>query len=404
MDLLKDFDIQEEVINQITFPNGSPYCWKKTTEFIWSVDKTNIFSSIREILTKVPYLRNHPDAVPMTGCRLAAAYEVAYRSYMESTEQRCDAADDPEKALHEKIVERQEVEFRKAYNFKPLGWIRPGEKTKARIFRWLQPSGRKEVLPMELMKCHERPTKVSEDKLKASMPGNTGIAILVDHNNDKPEKIVTEWDYYNKMKTWAYAMAWAGTDMVSGPWGEVRRCPLDVFINYAEEAYRRAIRTPEPLKWLRERDEKTRAKMIEHMLDTDGPLPAGKALDKAFKEDLHNLWDIEKVIAKVSDSAAPTLPSLSAAHLKDVLQQMGFTATPTHQPRPRTPGKWSKQQLKNWRKRRAAAAANPPPPPPPPHNGGRGGKDGGKGKGKWRSQPRPKVRGDPKGKGKRIGK
>ena len=78
---------------------------------------------------------------------------------------------------------------------------------------------------------------------------------------------------------------------------------LDVFINYVEDAYRRAIRTPDPIKWIRERDEKTRAKMIEYMRDPDQNLPAGKALQAALNY-LHNLWGIEKETAE-EPSALP---------------------------------------------------------------------------------------------------
>ena len=73
-------------------------------------------------------------------------------------------AEDVEKPLHEKIVTRQDVEFKRLYNFNPLGWLKPSEKTKARVYRWLQPSGHKEVFPMECIKCHERPVKHEEKK------------------------------------------------------------------------------------------------------------------------------------------------------------------------------------------------------------------------------------------------
>jgi hypothetical protein len=365
--MLREIGLDEDVIDAVTHPNGSPYKWKTTTEFFWSINKLDPQASIERIIQTVPCLQGDgADRAPMQACKMAAAYDLARRTYDEDALARSDVADD-EKPLHERVVARLDSEFKKVYSFNPLGWLRPGDKTKAKVFKWLQPAGHKEVFPMECMKCHEKPVKPEE---KQSQDLGNGFQVVARTGQEKAEKITSPWEYQNRMKTWAYAMAWAGTEKKSGAWGEVRDCPLDIFINYAEEAYRRCIKTPEPLRWIRERDEKTRAKMIEYMKDPDYALPAGKALTRAV-EDLHGLWDIEKATARAPTEAVAHTAGYDHSALMQAISYLKGSGKGAARPAPRKAASFMEKLLKKQKKQK----------------GGKGGKGarakaGGKGKGR----------------------
>ena len=322
MALLRECELDEIFIDSVCYPNGLIYQWKTTSQFFHSVDKNSVTSSIREIVEFSPYVQANPSLKPMTVCRLAIAYAAAKLALDDAGSRRADDADDVEKALHEKTVEKHDADFKRIYNFNPLGWLKPGEKTKARVYRWLLPGGTKEVFPMDVMKCHERPTKLEE---KETVGVAKGWSLTKNQTEEKTDKSSNAWEYRNKLMTWAYAMAWAGTDEVLDPGGKmVRQCPLDVFANYAEESHKRAIQTPDPLKWVKERDEKTRAKMIDFMRDPDNPRPAGRALEAAL-DFYHNLWDISKETAKISATAQPSAVGISQEQLKGMLRAAGVS-------------------------------------------------------------------------------
>ena len=320
MRILRDAEVSEDVIDAVTFPNGRPMQLKTLTEFYFAIDKRNLHESVMAFLNTVPLLRRDTARIPMEHVRICAAHSVAVRAWDHIQENRSDAQQEPETPLPDRVKLRLEQQFKKIYNFVPVGWLRPGEKTQARMYRMLQPGGHKEVFPIEVLKSLERTTKVVEKPTSVQLAA--GYALT--HKDEKDKKVVDIFDYYCRLKIWAYAMAWAGSDMVQGQWGECRQCPLDVFMEYAEDAYKKAQKTPDPLKWIRERDEQTRAKMISYMQDPDSGLPAGKALQAARKE-LHNLWDISKETAKIASSASAA-EGISKADFIRMAKSLGLQA------------------------------------------------------------------------------
>ena len=364
MRLLRDAQLVEEFIDEVTFPNGSPYKWKTCSELFWSISKADPHASVEKILSATPYTQANPSLAPMIACRLLMVYEAVSKAKEDAAEARPDAADDVEKPLPPKLVEQQDRAYKQAYDFNPNLWLKPGEKTRARVWRWLQPGGHKEVFPVEVMKSLERPVK-PDTKTKASL-GN-GFSVTQDHAEERADKVTSAFEYRNRLMIWAYAMAWSGTEKVQTTTGAQRQCPLDTFVNYAEDAHRKAIRTQNPLAWIRERDEKTRAKMIEYMRNPEQKLPAGKALEAA-KNELHSLWDIEKETANVATSQPAEVPALSHAELQALAGVV--------------PGRGKRQQrrIQNMVKKFQAKKFNASPKAAPKPRGKSKGKGKGRGK------------------------
>ena len=111
------------------------------------------------------------------------------------------------------------------------------------------------------------------------------------------------------MGTYAYC----GTDIVESsesPGTMVEYFPWEVAHGYADDALHKCLEVNIPehtkLRWLRLRDERTRAQM-SHLINQG--IPGGEALRTAWKAQAH-LWDMEdKVVAaetreEASDSAA----------------------------------------------------------------------------------------------------
>jgi hypothetical protein len=322
MKVLRECEVSEDLIDAITYPNGRPLQMKTLTQFYFSIDSKDLHGSVEALLMKVPLIQVDTDRLPMEACRLCAAHTVARRAWEFVQKIGEDAQEDPERPLPDKVKERLDLQFRQVYNFTPVEWLAPSGKTKARMWRMLQPAGHKEVFPMDCLKPLSRTTSVAAEVKKKIML-QKGVALDLDQEKDV--RVTEVWEYYCRLKIWAYAMAWAGSDKAKGQNGaEVRQCPLEVFMEYAEEAYKSCMVTQDPLKWIRERDETTRAKMISFMQNPETGLLPGEALQKA-REYLHNLWDVTKETAKVATSATSTGSGFTRADFIAMARSCGFS-------------------------------------------------------------------------------
>ena len=94
MRLLRDAQLAEDFIDEVTWPNGSPYQWKTCSELFWSISKADPHSSVEKILNATPYTQSNPSLAPMIACRLLMVYEAIAKAKDDAAEIKPDAADD----------------------------------------------------------------------------------------------------------------------------------------------------------------------------------------------------------------------------------------------------------------------------------------------------------------------
>jgi hypothetical protein len=116
----------------------------------------------------------------------------------------------------------------------------------------------------------------------------SGGLVLTVEGKDEGEQVRNVAQYYFSLRVLANASAKAGnfeTESKAEKDGKVIFAPLDVNLDYADHAFRMALRQGASgyalLKWLEERDLHTRGLMCNYMR---GGYPQGEALTKAMKE------------------------------------------------------------------------------------------------------------------------
>ena len=148
--------------------------------------------------------------------------------------------------------------------------------------------------------------------------------------DSEPSPIKDLVDYYFRLRILANAYILAGShkvDSVLAPGTQVVFSPLEVNLNYADQALRKAFAVPSPpaaqLQWLESRDLHTRSKTVEMLRLA---MPQEEALTKALAES-ELLWNSPSQLSHLpsADAAAANLatPSKVARKEKTVNEYKG---------------------------------------------------------------------------------
>ena len=148
-------------------------------------------------------------------------------------------------------------------------------------------------------------------------PAGSAAALIYEREKPQVKSVRTLLEYFSALRLLMGTYAYCGTDMVDStecPGTKVQYFPWEVALGYADDSMHKCIENNVPehekLRWIRLRDERTRAHM-SHLINQG--TPGGEALRAAWKG-LAHLWDMEdKVVAAKTREEAADLGSSSAA-------------------------------------------------------------------------------------------
>ena len=146
----------------------------------------------------------------------------------------------------------------------------------------------------------------------------SAVATLI-YEREKPQlrTVSTLLEYFSCLRLMMGAYAYCGTHKVESklvPGAQVVFFPWETALGYADNSMHKVleISIPEPhkLRWIRVRDEKTRATMA-HLINEG--YPGGEAIDTAMSKHAHH-WDMEdKTVAADTSSTLASIQDAKAA-------------------------------------------------------------------------------------------
>ena len=215
---------------------------------------------------------------------------------------------DMEKPIDKETRLRLKAQWKKVHNWEPRASMKPGPKLRNRVVR--------EFLALtmsnhELEKCINslQAKKPTEPERLPIGPVGSDASLIYEREKPLRRMIVSILDYFSALRLLMGTYAYCGTDMVPSqvtPGTMVEFFPWEVAHGYADDCMHKCLEMNlaehARLKWLRLRDERTRAQMA-HLINQG--VPGGEALTQAWKEHAH-LWDMEDktVIAVTQGEAA----------------------------------------------------------------------------------------------------
>ena len=273
------------LVREITAPHGRRYKLNTLSQLYHSFDANDVQSSAENIVN-CTNLKGTDDWF-MAVTTLKAAYQLAANTF-EAYKKAESAAipEDAEAPLPAGVADKLADDFQKKYNFSPVEWLIPADKTIAYFHRMFTGRGNKEVTPIKSIKSLMG--TLEPDKNVTRRIGS--LKIQFDEKEEKNEAVNGIYAYRNQLLRMAYAMAAAGSHEVDSklvPGTKVIYAPLDINVGYAEEAYMKAMGKTNSQEWLKNKDEKTRRTMVRYMKEG---YSQGEALTAALKK-LELSWD-----------------------------------------------------------------------------------------------------------------
>ena len=154
-------------------------------------------------------------------------------------------------------------------------------------------------------------------------PAGAEAALIYEREKPQTRKVYTVLEYFACLRLIMGTYAYCGTDLVpsqASPGTTVEFFSWEVAIGYADDVLHKCLEISVPeharLRWLRLRDERTRAQM-GHLINQG--MPGGEALTQAWKEHAH-LWDMEDKVTVAetqSDVRTRTSPPPKRRQIED---------------------------------------------------------------------------------------
>ena len=264
---------------------------KSIEDFVGFVDSKDFENDWKEFCTN-PEVKNDQGAVVTEAklnralwARVKSAWKAAYEARNRAgASAATEAAEDLDAPLPPSTVESLQGLWDKRYSITLKVNLKPADPLIGRIYRELR------------RKC---PTVIAIRKVKAlihaavphqmrRLPMDNQVFMTLTMGEAEDLKISNVVGYYWGLRTLAYAYAFAGIEDAPShlyPGAQVTNAPLDVNIDYADDALRAATNLDAnphaALAWLEDRDIKTRSSMVSLMRQG---WPQGEALLESKKE------------------------------------------------------------------------------------------------------------------------
>ena len=154
---------------------------------------------------------------------------------------------------------------------------------------------------------------VEPERLPVGPPGSEA-ALIYEREKPQVRKVYTVLEYFAALRLIMGTYAYCGTDLVpsqASPGSNVEFFSWEVAHGYADNVLHKCLEINVPeharLRWLRLRDERTRAQM-GHLINQG--MPGGEALTQSWKDHAH-LWDMEDrvTVAETQAEARTRAPS-----------------------------------------------------------------------------------------------
>ena len=244
--------------------------------------------------------------------RIRTAHRLSLGMEKEEEEDKASAKKEQYEADMEKPIDKEtrlrlKTQWKKLHNWEPRASMKPGPKLRNRVVR--------EFLALtlsnhELEKCVnslQAKTPNEPDRHPIGPPGAES-ALIYERERPQKRKIETILHYFSALRLLMGTYAYCGTDRVPSvafPGTTVEFFPWEVSHGYADDCMHKCLEMNMPeharMRWLRLRDERTRAQMA-HLINQG--VPGGEALTQAWRE-LAHLWDMKDgVVAAETHSEA----------------------------------------------------------------------------------------------------
>ena len=248
--------------------------------------------------------------------RLRAAWKEAHTSLEQRRKRKIEGvAEDAEEPLEPSVAESLNAAWIRLYVHRLEIHLTPSDSLLGRIYREFQ-RGAASLIPARKVTSLYR-ASLPQQQPEVSL--HLSLKLQVD---SEPSPVKDLVDYYFRLRILANAYSLAGShnvDSVLTPGTQVVFSPLEVNLNYADQALRKAFAVPSPpaaqLHWLESRDLRTRSKMVEMLRLA---MPQGEALTKALAES-ELLWNSPSQLSHLpsADAAAANSSSPAKAALKE---------------------------------------------------------------------------------------
>jgi hypothetical protein len=308
VECLTQSQVNKDLIQALIDPEGRTR-WKNINSFFYYFEADFLSIQLESVLEAYPRFRKTRPPDPPNDYflremgSLREAWYTAKRLVADLEATPPDAEVDWEAPLPAGTHENMNKKFLARYNIELRPDFSPDENTVTRYFRALTKN-----------KCS---MKVVDMKTHKSIGTSTGL--------EPATGIHTIHDYYRHMRIMVNALAKAGnfaTSCKSLGEGTIM-APLDVNLNYVDEAYELAIRR-NSLQWLRERDTMTRTHMVRLFKLGHSQ---GWALQEARKmtdfhwQDFNLFSDRLKVTGKAANQTGAPISGLSQQELQKLRNQ-----------------------------------------------------------------------------------
>ena len=226
---------------------------------------------------------------------------------------------DMEKPLDEQTRTRYKRQWTNRHAWEPVASMKGAPKLRNRVVReWQQLSMTNHTVEKCVSSLQaKRPVEPERVPI-----GPTGTKLIYETERPQTRAVHTLMEYIAALRLLMNVYAYCGTDLVPSqvvPGTTIEFFSYEAAIGYADNALHKvlevAISESSKLRWLRLRDERTRAKMGHYI---NQGTPGGEALHLAWTEHQH-LWDMEDRVAVIEtreevEAAPPPRPrSRSAA-------------------------------------------------------------------------------------------
>ena len=259
--------------------------------------------------------------------RIRTAHRLSLGMEKDEEEDKASAKKEQYEADMEKPIDKEtrlrlKAQWKKRHNWEPRPSMKPGPKLRNRVVR--------EFLALtvsnhELEKCVNSLQAKTPNEPERHPIGPVGAESALIYEREKPQKrkILTILDYFSALRLLMGTYAYCGTDLVPSlavPGTTVEFFPWEVSHGYADDCMHKCLEMNIPehsrLRWLRLRDERTRAQMA-HLINQG--VPGGEALTQAWKEHAH-LWDMEDKIVVAETQAEAAGSSYMGGHAQPARQ------------------------------------------------------------------------------------
>ena len=326
---LRGANVPDELIKKLCDQTG-PVAWENLNDLFQAptnrTDPALIKGDLKKIMTDSGYPETTLHFMKALG-RLNTAWEAAKESKDQQVARRADASD-PTRPLDEGEQALLKTSWQNLYHMRlPLD-MRPSWKTSSLIYRMIEKKKYETISVSKLYSAALVKGEKSQDNPAASKRmglKGTSFEFDVTERDELPEvQVNSVTHYYFQLRLLANAMAFAGSHKATSvlkPGDQVTFAPLDINLEYADFAFKAALRQPRAaIEWLRTRDLKTRSLMTDMMLEDS--YPQGEAL-KTTMEKTETYWGLAEF-----STTLPELDARAAGNYNEWPQEFGNSRTP----------------------------------------------------------------------------